>query len=276
MPGPKTNEHDGTRAVLRHARVSPYKVREVLNLVRGKPVHEAEDILRFSERDAAFIVGKVLRSAVANAENNDELDPEELYVAACFADEGNTIKRWRPRARGRATRIRKRTSHITIIVSRLPDRELVRLQARRRSEQLVQRARRVAGARRSEGDTRSRAERRHGGAVPEPDETEETTADETTADDATAGEVTGEATEAEPTASGDTAVEQDDAEDSEEADDAEEVEGAEQATDATDAEAEAEAPDGDAEARATGSDATTDADLPAEDATPAQEEKDVE
>ena len=100
MPGPKTNERDGTRAVLRHARVSPYKVREVLNLVRGKPVHEAEDILRFSERDAAFIVGKVLRSAVANAENNDELDPEELYVAACFADEGTTIKRWRPRATG--------------------------------------------------------------------------------------------------------------------------------------------------------------------------------
>ena len=81
MAGPKTNEREGTRAVLRHARVSPYKVREVLDLVRGKPVHEAEDILRFSERDAAFTVGKVLRSAVANAENNDELDPEELYVA---------------------------------------------------------------------------------------------------------------------------------------------------------------------------------------------------
>ena len=116
MAGLKTNEREGTRAVLRHARVSPYKVREVLDLVRGKPVHEAEDILRFSERDAAFIVGKVLRSAVANAENNDELDPEELYVSACFADEGTTIKRWRPRARGRATRIRKRTSHITVIV----------------------------------------------------------------------------------------------------------------------------------------------------------------
>jgi large subunit ribosomal protein L22 len=278
MPGPKTNERDGTRAVLRHARVSPYKVREVLNLVRGKPVHEAEDILRFSERDAAFIVGKVLRSAVANAENNDELDPEELYVAACFADEGNTIKRWRPRARGRATRIRKRTSHITIIVSRLPDRELVRLQARRRSEQLVQRARRVAGARRSEGDTRSRAERRHGGAVPEPDELEETTADETTADDATAGEVTGEATEAEATASGAPAAEQDEAEDAAVADDTE-VEGAEQATDATEQAAgttEAEAPEADAAARATGSDETTDADPPAGDATPGQEEKDVE
>ena len=165
MPGLKTNEREGTRAVLRHARLSPYKVREVLDLVRGKPVHEAEDILRFSERDAAFVVGKVLHTAVANAENNDELEPEELFVSACFADEGTTIKRWRPRARGRATRIRKRTSHITVIVSRMPEQQLQRLQARRRAEQLAQRARRVAGARRSEGDQRSRAERRHGGPV---------------------------------------------------------------------------------------------------------------
>jgi large subunit ribosomal protein L22 len=170
MAGYKTNEREGTRAVLRHARVSPYKVREVLDLVRGKPVHEAEDILRFSERDAAFTVGKVLHSAVANAENNDELDPEELYVASCFADEGTTIKRWRPRARGRATRIRKRTSHITVIVGRMPVEELQRQQARRRAEQLAQRARRVAGARRAEGDQRPRAERRHGGpALEEPE-----------------------------------------------------------------------------------------------------------
>jgi len=167
MPGLKTNEREGTRAVLRHARLSPYKVREVLDLVRGKPVHEAEDILRFSDRDAAIVVGKVLRSAVSNAENNDELDPEELFVSACYADEGTTIKRWRPRARGRATRIRKRTSHITVIVSRLPERELQRLQARRRAEQLAQRARRVAGARRAEGDTRSRAQRRAGVSVEE-------------------------------------------------------------------------------------------------------------
>ena len=162
MPGLKTNEREGTRAVLRHARISPYKVREVLDLVRGRPVHEAEDILRFSERDAAFTVGKVLQSAVANAQNNDELDPEELYVSACFADEGTTIKRWRPRARGRATRIRKRTSHITVIVSRLSEDQLQRLQAHRRAEQLAQRARRVAGARRAEGDTRNRADRRRG------------------------------------------------------------------------------------------------------------------
>jgi large subunit ribosomal protein L22 len=162
VTGLKTNEREGTRAVLRHARMSPYKVREVLDLVRGRPVHEAEDILRFSERDAAFTVGKVLQSAVANAQNNDELEPEELYVSACYADEGTTIKRWRPRARGRATRIRKRTCHITVIVSRLPEHQLQRLQAHRRAEQLAQRARRVAGARRSEGDTRNRADRRRG------------------------------------------------------------------------------------------------------------------
>ena len=179
MAGAKTNEREGTRAVLRHTRVSAYKVREVLDLVRGKPVHEAEDILRFCDRDAAFTVGKVLHSAVANAENNDELNPEELYVSACYADEGTTIKRWRPRARGRATRIRKRTSHITVIVSRLPEGQLERLRARRRAEQLAQRARRVAGARRSEGDQRSRAERRHGGGPEELDELEGTTVDET-------------------------------------------------------------------------------------------------
>lgn len=171
MAGPKTNEREGTRAVLRHARVSPYKVREVLDLVRDKPVAQAEDILRFCERDAAFLVGKVLHSAVANASHNDSQDPEELFVSACFADEGTTIKRWRPRARGRATRIRKRTSHITVIVSRLEGEELGRLHASREAEQIARRSRRVAGARRAEAEAeggggtsggRSRRERRRG------------------------------------------------------------------------------------------------------------------
>ena len=156
MPGPKTNERRpgapaGTRAVLRYARVSPYKVREVLDLIRGKPVEEARDILRFSERDAAILVGKLLDSAVANAAHNDELDPEELHVSACFADEGTTIKRWRPRARGRATRIRKRTCHVTMIVSRLPEEKLSRLRARQTAEVATRRARRVAGARKAQG-----------------------------------------------------------------------------------------------------------------------------
>jgi large subunit ribosomal protein L22 len=148
VPGVKTNEREGTRAVLRYCRMSPYKVRQVLDLIRGLEVGRAGEVLRFAERDAARVVGKLLASAVANAEHNDQLDPEELYVAACFADEGTTLKRWRPRARGRATRIRKRSCHITVIVSRLPDDRLRRLRAREAAEASARRARRVAGARR--------------------------------------------------------------------------------------------------------------------------------
>lgn len=147
MTGPKTNEREGTRAVLRHSRISPYKVRVVLDLIRGKTVQEARDILRFSERDAAIAVGKLLDSAVANAENNDRLDGDELFVSACYADEGVTLKRFRPRARGRAGRIRKRGSHITIIVSRLPEDKLARLRAKREADVANRRARRVASSR---------------------------------------------------------------------------------------------------------------------------------
>ena len=150
MPGPKTNEIPGTRAVLRHSRMSAYKVREVLDIIRGKEVGLAAEILRFSERDAAHEVGKLLASAVANAENNDQMDPEELYVSTCYADEGGTIKRWRPRARGRASRIRKRTCHVTVIVSRLPDDRLQRVRARQAADLATRRARRVAGQRQSQ------------------------------------------------------------------------------------------------------------------------------
>ena len=147
MTGTKTNERPGTKAVLHYCHISAFKVRPVLDIIRGKAVAEARDILRFSERDAAIVVGKLLDSAVANAAHNDELDPEELYVSACFADEGMTHKRWRPRARGRATRIRKRTSHLTIIVSRLPEDRLQRQRAKRQAETANRRARRVAGGR---------------------------------------------------------------------------------------------------------------------------------
>jgi large subunit ribosomal protein L22 len=186
MTGPKTNEREGTRAVLRNAHMSAYKVREVLDLVRGLPVQEAADVLRFSERDAARTVGKLLASAVANAENNDELDPESLYVSACYADEGTTAKRWRPRARGRATRIRKRTSHITVIVSLLEGDDLERVRSHRRAEQLAQRARRVAGARRSSDDTRNRADRRRGAPVEAP--TEEAPTEDAPTEDAPVAE----------------------------------------------------------------------------------------
>ena len=173
MPGPKTNEREGTRAVLRHARLSSYKVREVIDLIRNRPVHEAADILRFVERDAAIVVEKLLHSAVANAVNNDGLDADELYVSACYADEGPTAKRWRPRARGRATRIRKRTCHVTIIVSRMPEERLARLQARRRAENLALRARRVEATRRARPEAAegaSRRQRRHPEAFPAPEE----------------------------------------------------------------------------------------------------------
>lgn len=105
------------RAQARFIRESPYKVRRVLDLVRGLPVDEAQTVLKFTNRKAADAIGKVLSSAVANAEHNFALDADELYVAQAFADEGPTLKRWRPRARGRATQILKRTSHITIVVA---------------------------------------------------------------------------------------------------------------------------------------------------------------
>jgi large subunit ribosomal protein L22 len=148
MPGVKTNEREGTRAVLRHSRMSATKVRQVLNLIRGQDVTLAAEILANGDREAAAVVGKVLASAVANAVHNDGQDAEELYVSACFADEGSTLKRWRPRARGRATRIRKRTSHITVIVSRMPDERIARRRAKQ-SAAGAQRSRRVASSRRS-------------------------------------------------------------------------------------------------------------------------------
>lgn len=147
MPGVKTNEREGTRAVLRHSRMSAYKARQVLDLIRGQDVDRAGEILSLADREAATTIGKVLASAVANAVHNDGLDAEDLYVSACFADEGSTLKRWRPRARGRATRIRKRTSHITLIVSRLPDERIARRRAREATAG-AHRSRRVAGSRR--------------------------------------------------------------------------------------------------------------------------------
>ena len=105
------------KAQARFIRQSPYKVRRVLDLVRGLPVEEAEHVLRLTPRASSGPIAKTLKSAVANAEHNHALDSEDLLVAEAFADEGPTLKRFRPRARGRASRINKRTSHITIVVS---------------------------------------------------------------------------------------------------------------------------------------------------------------
>lgn len=157
MTGPKTNEVPGTRAVLRHFRMSAFKARQVLDLIRGHDVDRAEELLRNTPREAARVVSKVLASAVANAQHNDGLDPEELYVSACYADEGATLKRWRPRARGRASRIRKRTTHITIIVSRLPEDRLQRRRLRAASTG-AQRSRRVAASRHDDAGAASAQE----------------------------------------------------------------------------------------------------------------------
>ena len=147
MTGVKTNERPGTRAVHRHCGMSASKARQVLDLIRGEDVQRAAEILTGTEREAAELIGKVLSSAVANAAHNDSQNPEELYVSACYADEGATMKRWRPRARGRATRIRKRTCHITIIVSRLPADQL-ELRRRRMEAVSANRSRRVDASRR--------------------------------------------------------------------------------------------------------------------------------
>jgi large subunit ribosomal protein L22 len=104
------------RAVARYIRVSPRKARVVIDLIRGKAVGEAQAVLRFNARAAAEIVGKVLDSAVANAEHNLKIKPETLFVSEAFVNEGPTLKRIRPRAMGRAFRINKRTSHITVVV----------------------------------------------------------------------------------------------------------------------------------------------------------------
>ena len=124
MSGPKTNERPGTRAQGRYLKGSASKARRVLNLIRNESVEDARTILQFSETGVSEIVSKILESAVANASHNDGIADDELYVAACYADEGATMKRFRPRARGRASKINKRTSHITIIVARFDNEEL--------------------------------------------------------------------------------------------------------------------------------------------------------
>ena len=147
MTATKTNERPGTRAVHRYCGMSASKARQVLDLIRGEDVQRAAEILTGTEREAAELIGKVLGSAVANAVHNDQQNPDDLYVSACYADEGATMKRWRPRARGRATRIRKRTCHITIIVSRLPAEQL-ELRRRRMEAVSANRSRRVDASRR--------------------------------------------------------------------------------------------------------------------------------
>lgn len=161
MTGPKLNEKSyvagervGTRATAKYVRMSASKARVVLDLIRGLPVREADAVLQFTDRASSVVIRKVLASAVANAIHNDEADADELFVLACYADEGPTLKRFTPRARGRAGRINKRTTHITVVVARMDDDRLEIEQARV--------ARRAAAGRRRRtqpGTTASRRER---------------------------------------------------------------------------------------------------------------------
>lgn len=104
------------RAKARFVRISPQKIRLVMGQVRGKRVEEALNLLSFAPQKGAKILKKLLDSAVANAQQNADVDVDALYIARIYADEGPTLKRWRPRAQGRATRIRKRTSHLTVVL----------------------------------------------------------------------------------------------------------------------------------------------------------------
>jgi len=105
------------RSTARYVRITPQKARRMIDLIRGLPAAEAQVVLRFAPQAASETVGKVLNSAIANAENNHGLDTDTLVVSEAYVDEGPTLKRFRPRAQGRAYRIRKRTSHITVVVS---------------------------------------------------------------------------------------------------------------------------------------------------------------
>ncbi len=112
-------------ATARFIRMSPTKARQVVDLIRGRQVEDARRVLRFSQRAASVPVGKVLDSAIANAEHNRGLPADELVVVRAWADEGPTLRRFRPRAQGRATRIRKRTCHVSVVVGRREEEEIV-------------------------------------------------------------------------------------------------------------------------------------------------------
>jgi len=181
MTGPKLNDGalllDGdrpsTKATARYLRGSASKAREVLDLIRGQDVRRADEVLQFTTRDVAKDIRKVLASAVANAVHNEEQDADELFVLACYADEGPTLRRFRPRARGRATRIRKRTCHITIVVARLSDERLEVLQNRQQAQTAAgrRRAGTTAQSRRDRVQrSRARAESLRGGTAGETDD----------------------------------------------------------------------------------------------------------
>lgn len=194
MTGPKLNERSfvagertGTKASVRGSRMSASKARVVLNLIRGRDVVMADQVLQFTEREAARVIRKVLASAVANAVNNDGLEADTLYVKACYADEGPTLRRFKPRAKGRATRINKRTCHITIVLAVIDADLLTVVQARRERAVSGRRATRGGGvADRRARVQASRTKRTDGGdSVNESTTVEEVTLEDTSLENTT-------------------------------------------------------------------------------------------
>jgi large subunit ribosomal protein L22 len=194
MTGPKLNERSfvagertGTKASVRGSRMSASKARVVLNLIRGRDVVMADQVLQFTEREAARVIRKVLASAVANAVNNDGLEADTLYVKACYADEGPTLRRFKPRAKGRATRINKRTCHITIVLAVIDAELLTVVQARRERAVSGRRATRGGGvADRRARVQASRTQRTDGGdSVNESTTVEEVTLEDTSLENST-------------------------------------------------------------------------------------------
>ena len=156
---PQTDGRVEARAEAKWVRTSARKARLVLDLIRGRSVLEARSVLAFSERAVARDIELVLRSAVANAEANHGLIGDDLVVSAAYADEGPTLKRWRPRARGRVARIRKRTCHITVKVAARPE------------DAVAPRRRRAAAATAEPEETPKPKRRRGGGASTDATET---------------------------------------------------------------------------------------------------------
>ena len=151
-------EYPSATAVARFVPFSSTKARRVIDLVRGKSVAEALDILRWAPQDASTTVAKVIASAAANAQNNNGLDPSTLVVATIHADGGPTAKRIRPRAQGRAFRIRKRTSHITVIVESRPPKK----SGQQGASASAARARRAQGSKAASTTTKASAEAKEG------------------------------------------------------------------------------------------------------------------
>jgi len=199
------------RATVRYLPVSPYKIRQVLDLVRRMPVDDAVRVLQLCEKDAADNVLKLLDSAVANAEHNRAIPAEELYISEIWCDEGPTRKSGQARARGRYFRVRKRSSHVTVVLTRYEAEELAE---RRRREESSGRGAATAQRRRSERVRRSRQSQAAPDHDHDHDHAEEAAVDETpvaatnvdeapteadTVEEATADETTADETTAEPT-----------------------------------------------------------------------------